>query len=278
MTDPTPPQLTQLRIPILRSSRPELAREFYNGLLGGRTTVLGTQLEEATGETWGIVVDAPAGGLSRWFPHMVTDDLDPVKDQVRSRGGTYHRDSSPFEHLVVTAPDRSQIIVTERAADDSAPIPRQPGHPLRVMLELCTREIETSSDFYTDILRLSQVPVPDDPYSYRVLFAGSVGVAGAVDMTTFFLDRTDSHWIPYFHVDDIDESLQTAAAYGARVTVPTDASMFGARYAVLTDPTGATFGLRGYPPGGIFGYFSGARRRFLDAEEIAALKAEQARA
>lgn len=269
MTSSTREEMTQLGIPILRSTRPELAKDFYNAVIGKETLVLGTERDRASDQTSGIAVPTPEGTPSRWFPHAISGDLDAVKDAVRDLGGTYHRESTLFQNLVVTAPDRSEIIVTERGGDDHPADMLGASTSPRLMLELCTREIEASSTFYTGILGLEEVPVPDDPYSYRVYFAGDIGIAGAVDMTTLFRESTESHWIPYFHVHDVRIALQDAVAYGARVTVPINDSMFDTPYAILTDPTGATFGLRELPTGGVFGRFSREHRGFVTEAEAA---------
>ncbi|MCB1272923.1 MAG: VOC family protein [Leucobacter sp.] len=257
--------LTELRVPMLRSSRAEHIRDFYNGVLGAETTVIAADSRNLGAATWGLIVpdaDAPA----KWLPRAVSDDLESVKQRVRELGGDYSHEASLGENLLITAPDRSQIVITERKPGDER-IARE----LRMMLELCTREIESSCAFYTRVLDLEQVAVPDDPYSYRVLFANETGLAGVVDMTSFFRETTESHWIPYFQVDDIHRAVETSVAYGARVTVPIDESLFETRYATLIDPTGATFGLREQPRrgSGVFGAFSPEHGRFLTDEELA---------
>jgi predicted enzyme related to lactoylglutathione lyase len=49
------------------------------------------------------------------------------------------------------------------------------------------------------------------------------------------------HWMPYFQVEDCDAAAANAAKLGGTVCVPpTDIPSIG-RFAVLQDPTGATF-------------------------------------
>src|SRR5947208_1260171 len=51
------------------------------------------------------------------------------------------------------------------------------------------------------------------------------------------------HWLTYVGVDDVDASAQKAESIGGRVIVPpTDIPNTG-RFAVLSDPTGATFAI-----------------------------------
>ena len=51
------------------------------------------------------------------------------------------------------------------------------------------------------------------------------------------------HWITYIAVDDVDESAAKVWEFGGKVCVPpTDIPNTG-RFAVVNDPTGATFSL-----------------------------------
>jgi predicted enzyme related to lactoylglutathione lyase len=51
-----------------------------------------------------------------------------------------------------------------------------------------------------------------------------------------------SYWMIYFDVDSVDESFRRAVAAGAsEMVAPSDFA--GGRFAILTDPQGAMFGL-----------------------------------
>jgi hypothetical protein len=52
-----------------------------------------------------------------------------------------------------------------------------------------------------------------------------------------------SYWLVYFDVDDTDATAKTARDNGGTIMVePTDIPEVG-RFAVITDPQGATFGV-----------------------------------
>jgi predicted enzyme related to lactoylglutathione lyase len=51
-----------------------------------------------------------------------------------------------------------------------------------------------------------------------------------------------SFWMIYFNVDDVDATAQAIAQAGGAVTVGPD-DYFGGRFAIVSDPQGATFGL-----------------------------------
>jgi predicted enzyme related to lactoylglutathione lyase len=67
-------------------------------------------------------------------------------------------------------------------------------------------------------------------------------VAGAMEMNPMVPAQVPSYWLVYFNVDDVDAACSKAIAGGARETLaPGDFP--GGRFAILTDPQGAAFGL-----------------------------------
>ena len=51
-----------------------------------------------------------------------------------------------------------------------------------------------------------------------------------------------SYWMVYFSVDDVDETYRKALATGAHEMLP-PSDFPGGRFAIVSDPQGATFGL-----------------------------------
>jgi predicted enzyme related to lactoylglutathione lyase len=49
------------------------------------------------------------------------------------------------------------------------------------------------------------------------------------------------HWLPYFEVTDCDAAAATAAEQGGTVPIPPSSVEGVGRWALLTDPFGATF-------------------------------------
>ncbi|HEX7490339.1 MAG TPA: VOC family protein [Candidatus Limnocylindrales bacterium] len=67
-------------------------------------------------------------------------------------------------------------------------------------------------------------------------------IAGAQDMNPMVPPEVPSYWLVYFSVDDVDASLRKALEIGAReVLSPMDFA--GGRFAIVSDPQGASFGL-----------------------------------
>ncbi|MBM4408280.1 MAG: hypothetical protein FJ038_06725 [Chloroflexi bacterium] len=55
-------------------------------------------------------------------------------------------------------------------------------------------------------------------------------------------DDVPSYWAVYFTVDDVDRAADRAQDLGGSVMVPAQ-DMPGGRFAIVSDPQGASFGL-----------------------------------
>lgn len=58
-----------------------------------------------------------------------------------------------------------------------------------------------------------------------------------------FPPQVPPHWLPYFSVADVDNTVGRAAALGAEVLMPATSVTDGPRIAVLRDAQGAPFGV-----------------------------------
>jgi hypothetical protein len=71
---------------------------------------------------------------------------------------------------------------------------------------------------------------------------GGDSVGGMMDMPAEVPPQIPAYWLVYFAVDDCDASVATATRLGgAELVAPMDIEP--GRFAVLSDPTGAVFGV-----------------------------------
>jgi predicted enzyme related to lactoylglutathione lyase len=78
----------------------------------------------------------------------------------------------------------------------------------------------------------------DQDRSY-LMFAGPNGPIGGTVETR----ATAPQWLPYISTADVDATIEAATRLGAGVQTPATALPNGGRFAVLTDPQGAAFGV-----------------------------------
>lgn len=103
--------------------------------------------------------------------------------------------------------------------------------------ELVTPDVAASHDFYTQVFGWKTQDYAHDA-SYR-MFAAASGPLGA----TVAEASAPPHWRHYISTADLDATLQQAQSLGASVVVEPQRLTDGSRYAVLTDPQGATFAI-----------------------------------
>jgi predicted enzyme related to lactoylglutathione lyase len=103
--------------------------------------------------------------------------------------------------------------------------------------ELLTPDKAGAHDFYSKAVGWSRQAWDQDP-SYT-MFAAPSGPLGAS------IETSDAapHWRPYIGTPDVDATVAAATRLGATVTSPPTSLPNAGRYAVLSDPQGATFGI-----------------------------------
>ena len=77
---------------------------------------------------------------------------------------------------------------------------------------------------------------------YTQLEHDGVPIAGALEMNSQIPPETPSYWLIYVTVDDVDARFQKAIELGgSEMVAPQD--MPGGRFAIVSDPQGAAFGI-----------------------------------
>ena len=81
-----------------------------------------------------------------------------------------------------------------------------------------------------------------DSRDYIEFLLGEESIAGAWEMNPMVPAEVPSYWQIYFTVDDVDAAHRKALDLGAQELLPPQ-DMPGGRFAIVTDPEGASFGL-----------------------------------
>jgi predicted enzyme related to lactoylglutathione lyase len=110
--------------------------------------------------------------------------------------------------------------------------------------ELSARGLDQDLAFYGRVFgwttRSSDMGEGQPPYNEFLLDGRSI--AGAMEMNPMVPAQVPSYWMVYFNVDDVDASYGKAIAGGAHEMLA-PGEFPGGRFAILTDPQGALFGL-----------------------------------
>src|SRR6202011_318446 len=110
--------------------------------------------------------------------------------------------------------------------------------------ELSARGVDKAIPFYQKVFGWTPKANdmgPDQP-PYTEFQLGGESVAGAQEMQSMVPAQVPSNWLAYFTVADVDKSFKAATQAGARELVA-PMEFPGGRFAIVSDPQGASFGL-----------------------------------
>lgn len=116
------------------------------------------------------------------------------------------------------------------------------GNPCWYELTTSKNHLQSAEDFYANILGWTFDDAGMPGFDYHL-------AKTANDMVAALMQQPDDaagvppHWMTYFAVDDIDAFLADARAAGARLIRGPDEVPGTGRFALLTDPQGAAFGV-----------------------------------
>lgn len=236
----------------LSSSDPARSGEFYAKLLGW-------QIEVSQDPQYGGYAIARIGGMdvagigpkqsadapTAWMVYIGTNDAEDLAKKVQAAGGTVI--APPFD---VGDQGRMAVFQDPSGAFISAWQPTtmggfQTNAPNTFgWAELNSRGIEKAIAFYQAVFgwtpKTSATGEGAPPYTEFQL--GGDSIAGGMEMNPMVPPQVPSYWMVYFNVDDVDGSFQKAIGAGAQeMLAPQDFP--GGRFAILSDPQGASFGL-----------------------------------
>jgi predicted enzyme related to lactoylglutathione lyase len=229
----------------------EGAKKFYGSLFGWETQDAGPP-EETGGYGFFLKNGKQVAGYGPqqnpgppfWSSYVSVTDADETAKKVESASG-----SVVMAPMDVMAAGRMAIFQDPTGAFISV---WQPGEHKGAQLvtedgaycwnELNTRDVEKAKAFYAAVFGWGSV-THEGEMPYTEFQLGSETVAGMMPMSPQVPAAVPPHWLVYFGADDIDSTQTKAEGLGASVMVGAMSIPDGGRFAVLTDPQGAAFGI-----------------------------------
>ena len=179
-----------------------------------------------------------------WSLYIGTEDVDELAKRVHDAGGTVV--AAPFDvgdqgRMAVFTDPSGAFISGWQAAGMSrfvAGISDAFG-----WAELNARGLERAVTFYETVFGWTHSEQPfGEGEVYTQIEHDGVPIAGALEMNTQIPAETPSYWLIYVTVDDVDARFQKAIELGgSEMVAPQD--MPGGRFAIVSDPQGAAFGI-----------------------------------
>jgi predicted enzyme related to lactoylglutathione lyase len=235
----------------LSTSDPKAAREYYAKIFGWKIEELG---EEAGFYSLARIGDKDVAGIggkqspeapSAWAVYIGTNDAEDTAKKVAAAGGTVI--AAPFDVMdqgrmaVFQDPSGAFISVWQPMKMAGA---RLVGAPNTLgWAELNSRGIDKSIPFYKKVFGWGEKKSEmAEGSAYTEFQVAGDSIAGGMEMNPMVPAKVQSYWMVYFAVDDVDKAFKKATeAGGQEMLAPQDFP--GGRFAILSDPQGAAFGL-----------------------------------
>lgn len=234
----------------LATDDPQGAQQFYGQLFGWQMDV--SDDPQYGGYAMGIIDGRAAAGIGGkqdpsqptvWSLYIGTDDIEGLADRVTEEGGTVV--APPFE-----VGDQGRMAVFQDPAGGfiSAWHGTQPGTFISdrpscfSWAELNARDVTSVTPFYERLFGWTTRTTDGGDQAYYEFQHDGKSVLGALEMPPELPPEVPTYWLIYFDVEDVDTAFKRAVELGATEVVgPQDFP--GGRFAIVSDPQGATFGL-----------------------------------
>ena len=244
--------------PELASKNADEAKKFYGELFGwtyddnemGQGGVYSfIQLKGARiGALYGMRKEELASGIPpHWNSYVTVENVDASAAKVKELGGKLM--AEPFDVMdagrMVPArdPQGAAFCLWQAKKHHGAQILGEPG--ALVWTELMTTDANGAERFYTALFpwATSKIQAPQGPpYTVFKRRSDDTGIGGMMQITPQ-MPGVPTHWYPYFAVSDCDAVAAKAKGLGAQVHVPPTQIPGTGKFAVFSDPQGASFAI-----------------------------------
>jgi predicted enzyme related to lactoylglutathione lyase len=234
----------------LSSKDPAASRDFYAKLFGWQIEVSpdpqygGYALAKVDGQdVAGIGGTQSPEQPTAWSIYLGTENADELGRRVQAAGGTVV--APAFD---VGAQGRMAVFQDPSGAFISGWQPTQmggfqiQGANTFSWAELNARGLDKVLAFYREVFGWTARTTEGDNQPYTEFQIDGESIAGAMEMNPMVPAEVPSYWMAYFGVEDVDRAHRTAIDAGGREMLPPQ-DFPGGRFAILSDPQGAMFGL-----------------------------------
>jgi uncharacterized protein len=171
---------------------------------------------------------------SHWYPYVQVDDVDATVEQAKAAGSEVHMGpASVSDTLRIGVLGDPQGATFGVMSWDEAP-------PTGMFAwdELYAADPDAAVGFYGDLF--GWTTSPSHMEWYRLFDSGEQHIAGLMKKPD---EQPVAAWGTHFATDDVAASVERARELGAAVLMEATTDEQVGTYAMLTDPTGAMFGL-----------------------------------
>ncbi|HKC19188.1 MAG TPA: VOC family protein [Candidatus Dormibacteraeota bacterium] len=236
----------------LSSTDAAAARDYYSKLFGWKVDIAGPDaggyaMAKLDGkDVAGIGPTQDPNGPSAWMVYIGTKDANAVAKKIEAEGGKTI--APPFDVLqsgkmaVFQDPTGAFVSVWQPNQMYGFETMRKPNSYSWV--ELNARGFDAAAKFYEKVFGWGEKrsPMGEGMGDYTEFKLGDESIAGGMEMNPMVPKEVPSYWMVYFGVANVDKTFEKAVQLGGREMVPPQ-DFPGGRFALVSDPQGAMFGL-----------------------------------
>jgi len=180
-----------------------------------------------------------------WNTYVATDDVDAIVAKAVDLGATVAMPPMDVEDsgrmAAIQDPTGAPIFFWKPISYDESMTYFEPG--TLAWNDLNTRDPEKAADFYKALFGWTVEPMADWLMPYWQISVDCQGQGGMMAMPQTAPSHVPGFWMPYFGSADIEDDMLKAARIGATTWVKPTTVGGNLTFAVLSDPSGATFAL-----------------------------------
>jgi predicted enzyme related to lactoylglutathione lyase len=237
----------------LSTSDPEGARKFYSAVFGWKVEVnpdpqyVGYALAKASGkDVAGIGPKQMEEAPTAWTVYIGTANAAETAKKAEAAG-------AKIIAPVMEVGDQGQMAIIQDPSGAYLGLwqagkmqgTQSTGSNAMGWAELNARGFNKAEPFYKQLFNWGEKKTPasaENPTEYTEFQAGGESIAGGMEMNSMVPAQVPSYWLVYFNVDNVDKAFDKVVAEGGKELMsPMD--MPGGRFAIVSDPQGAAFGL-----------------------------------
>ena len=236
----------------LSSSDAAASREFYSKVFGWKIEVDpdpqygGYGMAKIGGkDVAGIGPKMSPEAPNAWLVYIATADAADTAKKAKDAGGKVMMEPTAIgpqgTMAVIQDPSGAAIGVWQAGQMAGTLVTGQAN--AYGWAELNARGVDKARSFYKKVFGWGEKKSEmAEGMEYTEFLAGGESIAGGMEMNPMVPAEVPSYWLAYFTVADVDAAYNKATEAGAKTMLePQDFP--GGRFAILSDPQGASFGL-----------------------------------
>jgi predicted enzyme related to lactoylglutathione lyase len=237
----------------LATSDAEGAREFYSKVFGWKVEVNpdpqygGYALAKIGGkDVAGIGPKQMNEAPTAWTVYIGSADAEDTVKKAQAAGGNVVVPTMAVgdqgKMAIIQDPSGAMLGIWQSQNMTGAQVYDRPNS--MGWAEVNSRGFEKAKPFYKKLFNWGEkktAAVGENP-EYTEFQLGGKSIAGGMEMNPMVPAEVPSYWMVYFNVDNVDKAFDKVIAEGGKEMLsPQD--MPGGRFAIVSDPQGASFGL-----------------------------------